>query len=603
MNRSADAEYARVQEQLARGWNTWNTRSLLCWVHLPDAFAINLGIKSYVNGQHLREVLVGREPVRVGPHAYDGSYSELSVSVGKTTLHLQTATAGDDLVVLATPECTALRPSLLTAEVGFLWNRPGRVSRSADSLSGTSPSRGFSVFATADSVEDPNVVAMTPYFAIPLSGVVGLSTGIPRTVPEIEAIFRLRRAEHEARRNAFGADAELYDAIQTCTAWDTIYEPIGKRVITTVSRVWNSGSRGGFVLFGWDTFFAAMLASIDNRDLAYANAVEILRERTPQGFVPNNSQATGRKSLDRSQPPVGGITVQALYQKFGDRWFLEQTFDALLAWNRWWDGHRCLDGYLCWGSHPFQPVVGDPKEDQQNILQGAMYESGLDNSPMYDDVPFDPDRHLMLLADVGLMGLYAADCRALAQIAGVLHREPEQTELLARQAAVIAKLQELWDPSTGLFLNRRMDTRAFSSRLSPTHFYALLGGAATPEQADRMVREHLLNPAEFWGDWVLPSTPRNDPAYVDNVYWRGRIWAPMNWLVYLGLRNYDQPAARRALADRSGALLLREWREHRHIHENYNADTGQGCDSRRSDAFYHWGGLLGLIPLVENGHG
>ena len=41
---------------------------------------------------------------------------------------------------------------------------------------------------------------------------------------------------------------------------------------------------------------------------------------------------------------------------------------------------------------------------------------------MYDDMPFDTDRHLMLLADAGLMGLYAADCGAVAKMAAVLDR-------------------------------------------------------------------------------------------------------------------------------------------------------------------------------------
>lgn len=34
---------------------------------------------------------------------------------------------------------------------------------------------------------------------------------------------------------------------------------------------------------------------------------------------------------------------------------------------------------------------------------------------------------------------------------------------------------------------------------------------------------------------------------------------------------------------------------------NYNATTGEGDDSVRSDKFYHWGALLGYITLIENG--
>ena len=136
-------------------------------------------------------------------------------------------------------------------------------------------------------------------------------------------------------------------------------------------------------------------------------------------------------------------------------------------------------------------------------------------------------------------------------------------------------------------------------RISPTNFYPLLARQATPEQARQMVDAHLLNPGEFWGEWVLPSVPRSDPAFRDQEYWRGRIWGPMNFLVYLGLRNYDLPEARARLARRSEALLLKEWKGRGHIHENYNALTGEGDDVTSSDPFYHWGALLGAMEMLE----
>jgi len=64
------------------------------------------------------------------------------------------------------------------------------------------------------------------------------------------------------------------DAIETALGWDTIYDPSQSRVISPVSRLW-SGGGGGYVLFEWDTFFAASLAASGNRELSYANAMEI----------------------------------------------------------------------------------------------------------------------------------------------------------------------------------------------------------------------------------------------------------------------------------------------------------------------------------------
>ena len=259
-------------------------------------------------------------------------------------------------------------------------------------------------------------------------------------------------------------------------------------------------------------------------------------------------------------------------------------------------------GLLCWGSDPYTPLTDAHWEiEGVNERFGAALESGLDNSPMYDDIPFDPQTHLMCLADVGLNGLYVMDCEALAEIADVLEHKAIAEELRERAQAYRAALSTLWDEATGIFLNRRTDTQAFSHRLSPTNFYALLGKAASQAQAERLVAEHFYNPEEFWGEWILPSIARNDPAYPDQNYWRGRIWAPMNFLVYLGLRNYALPQARADLAEKSRALLLKEWLTNGHVHENYNGDSGEGCDVPNSDRFYHWGGLLGLIAFLEAG--
>jgi len=83
-----------------------------------------------------------------------------------------------------------------------------------------------------------------------------------------------------------------------------------------------------------------------------------------------------------------------------------------------------------------------------------------------------------------------------------------------------------------------------------------------------MINEHFYNPEEFWGRYILPSIARNDPAYKDNLYWRGRIWAPLNFLVYLGLRNYHLPEARKDLVEKSRDLLLASWIKDKHVFEN-----------------------------------
>ena len=153
-----------------------------------------------------------------------------------------------------------------------------------------------------------------------------------------------------------------------------------------------------------------------------------------------------------------------------------------------------------------------------------------------------------------------------------------------------------------MYLNRREDTGEFEYRLSPFHFHALFSKKVGQKRARRIIDEHFYNEKEFWGEYIMPSIARNDPAYPEQTYWRGRIWAPMNFLAYMAICSYDCPDARKDLAEKSEKLILKEWLEKGHVHENYDGDTGEGCNSPRSDKFYHWGGLLSFIALYENGY-
>ena len=107
--------------------------------------------------------------------------------------------------------------------------------------------------------------------------------------------------------------------------------------------------------------------------------------------------------------------------------------------------------------------------------------------------------------------------------------------------------------------------------------------------------------------YALPSTPNNDLAYRDNSYWRGRVWGPLNYLVFMGLSHpkYAQEpeiaAARKQLAMQSRQALMVEWLPKHHVHENLNPDTGLGDDVGTSNPMYHWGALLAFIEIVESG--
>lgn len=603
-------QYEQEKQQLIQGFNTWDTRSLSCHVRMPQGYAINIGFKEFLRGQYLKEPLIGvfndeSAVVQAGPHAYDGSYTSLDISWRRLRFRIETAhgqSSAELVMKVSLLENTTRFVPLCVAEGAVLWNFPGYSMRKENSLYWNNPKGETMEFHLVSGKlhEEVTLPCQAGYLPVELSESAYFSTNLKDTQDTVEQQLANAKQRWEAQKQQYGELADAWEAMQTCLAWNEIYEPQKKRITSNVSRVWNL-QRGGYGMFCWDNFFAAMMLSLDDPARGRANALEILNEKTPEGFVPNGSMGNGRKTFDRSQPPVGSIAVREIYRRDPQLWFLEKTFPQLLTWNRWWVSARLNGELLSWGSNRY-----DNKWEMDGIFcnNGGALESGMDNSPLYDEdeIRFDTQKSVHKLWDVGLNSLYIHDCEVLAELAGILGKTAEQQELTQRAEKLKQNIKQLWDEKNGFYYNYKTDEHCFSRRISPCNFYPLLTGTPSPQQFERMMNEHFFNPDEFYGEWILPAIARNDPAYHDNNYWRGRIWAPLNFLVYLGMLQYPDCEARKYLVERSLALLLNEWRKHRHVHENYNADTGEGDDVQNSDPFYQWSGLLALIGLVDRGY-
>jgi hypothetical protein len=592
-------EYIQLKSALARGWNTWNTNSVLSHVLLPEAVAIDFYLKD-PNGAILKNALMGRrgsanETVWPLAHAYDGSYTSLIIAWHGIKWKLQSAANGRDISFLLTAEPGSSDGEIEVYPNKIWWNREGKIHTELNEINFHLPSGDINLYAVGRMPLQEG--SGKEFLSFNLKDSIFLTTLKNSNADSVINRINDAQRSYAANMQRYGNSAEIYQAMQNVLAWDMIYDPEGKRELTTVSRLWNT-YRGGYVIFCWDNYFAAYMHSLDNKKLAYSNAIEMTNAITPSGFVPNLSASKGIQSSDRSQPPVGSFVIREIYRHYREKWLLRELFPKLLTWNRWWVKNRDNYGFLCWGSNTFSPYLRN-LDSNAHSRAGAALESGLDNSPMYDDIPFDTKTNQLLLADVGLMSLYIMDCDALADIAHELGRQDIVQELQLRAGKYRRNLAKLWDEKTGMYLNKRLDNGQFSAVLTPTNFYPLLARVPSSAQAKRMVKDHLLNPDEFWGGYAIPSVSYNDPDY-GNDYWRGRIWAPMNFLVYLGLRNYDLPEARKALVKKSVDLFLYQWKTNGFICENYNGKTGVCDDARNCDLFYHWGGLLGFMELMEN---
>lgn len=610
---TSSENYEKLKKEFLSGWNTWNSLHLASHVLMPEAFAINLNVKDYANKDVVNRLMLGYSPadIRMGPHAFDGSYTSLEFSWSDLQLKIESAHDRKDLVILITPvRVNNLKTPLVLIEGGVLWNRSGYVIKEDKILHGIFDESKIEIHTTGEVVEEYYVGGLnTPYLAVPVEEEIGIFSGKNRNLQEVKNIIDSARQEYVEKKSSFAENKEVFDAMNTVLAWNTVYDPKNDRVISPVSRKWSYWNQG-HVLYCWDTYFAAyQAAALGYKAIAYANAVAMTKSKTESGFVPNVTKPNGMVSNDRSQPPVGSIAVREIYRKFNEAWFLELLYEDLLGWNRWWKANRDYQGLLCYGSNRYEPDSLNPRPAIDNSVHtwfGASRESGWDGATLYKEVPFDEERSILTMWDVALNSLYVMDCRALADIAEVLGKGKDAANLRENADQYQQNIQRLWDEKTGYFRNKSWVTGEFSDVTSINGFYPMIAKAATKDQVRKILENYFFNPDEFYGEWIIPVMARSHYAHHDkSLYWDSKIWPPVNFLVYLGLRNYELDIAleaREELVNKSEWLLMKDWRERGYVRENYDPDSGMGEIEQKSDPFYHWGGLLGLMSLVEEGY-
>jgi hypothetical protein len=587
------------------GWNTWDFRGFnrLVYLHMgrtkitlvygiwDETIPAPPGVRK---PGKVRDSFRWTDVTRIGPHAPLGLPAVLEFKVGDTPYRAEAWDHDGTLELTVTPLAETRQRIVFKFAVPF--DTPVTVK---------SPTSG--VFAGCpvdfDGAAWPRdyFLSINEPFAI---GQPGQAASVRVKAASVAAAPGTSEAYARECLSGEGALAEGPQAMIQAVAWNTLWDAKSSLVSSPVSRDW-CYDWGGPAVFCWDTYLLGALVTQESPALARLNFEAVNAAIDKIGLVPNYYCAHGAASLDRSMPPIGAYLIWKTQIANPDRGWLTKIYKQLKIWHRIWmktrDGNG--NGLLEWGSNrePYYeyPQLCTDIVDIRHSAQAAKWESGLDNSPMYDDVPFNEQTGTLELDDVGLSSYYAMDCEALAAIAECLGRSNDDAAYRKQYETIRQRINELlWDEEHGIYCNRHWDGR-LSQRWAPTSFFPLIAGVAPRERAERMIREHLLNESEFWGQYVIPSIARNDPAYPDNDYWRGRIWGPFNFLVAEGLRRYrfDDEAAE--LAHKGLSIFLRNWREDGGVYENYNADTGRGADVWNAARLYHWGGLLVLIAIEE----
>lgn len=415
------------------------------------------------------------------------------------------------------------------------------------------------------------------------------------------------RETYEARRvHVDGVWRGLAESITNNLHWMVLLKPETGEKYVPAGRRWifpaPDGSPDHWTVFGWDSYFNALELAVESRDLAMAALRAGLATQYPSGCVPNWRGRFGG-TPDRSQPPVGSFALAKLLARFGNTQEAAECLPALERWSAFWrapkgqaarrDGNG--DGLFEWGSDTGElSATPPPWEVNASGWQRAAWESGQDDLPNWEEAVWDEAAETFDLASVDLNAYLALDFESLAWVASALGDE-EKAEGYRRRWGRLRDLmnETLWNEERGLYLDRKWDG-SWSRRVAASNFLPLVAGVPTPEQASRLL-ETLLDPAWFWGDFVLPTISRNDPAFPQQQYWRGTIWPPMNYLVYQGLKRYGFDEAAGELAQKSVALFLKSWHDYQLCRENYDSRTGEGGGQR----YQSWGPLFALIGLEE----
>ena len=110
-------------------------------------------------------------------------------------------------------------------------------------------------------------------------------------------------------------------------------------------------------------------------------------------------------------------------------------------------------------------------------------------------------------------------------------------------------------------------------------FLAMWSGIATQEQAERMVRENLLDENAFWAPWGVRTLSKYEKMYVvkpsgNPSCWLGPIWGVSNYLVFRGLVKYGFYREAEELAKKTVFLLEKDLAACGELHEYYDPESG-----------------------------
>ncbi len=134
-------------------------------------------------------------------------------------------------------------------------------------------------------------------------------------------------------------------------------------------------------------------------------------------------------------------------------------------------------------------------------------------------------------------------------------------------------------------------------------FLAMWAGIATPEQAERMVKDIIMNPKTFNSPFGVRTLSKMEKMYsvqasANPSNWRGPIWGISNYMVFKGLVKYGYTVEAKDLAGKTIKLFGRDFEKNQALHEYYETQSGEPL---LNQGFQNWNFLvMNMIAWLQD---
>jgi alpha,alpha-trehalase len=231
-------------------------------------------------------------------------------------------------------------------------------------------------------------------------------------------------------------------------------------------------------------------------------------------------------------------------------------------------------------------------------------QSGADNNVALTN---DPKQRTAILA-TDLCTFQLREYRAMARLARELgDRRWERVYRDRAEKLRAAMLKHMWFEADSMLFNIRRADGLPVRRISYSNFVPLIEDVVPRKKAQAMIRRYLVSEDHMLSKYGFRSLSKQDQDY-NNVSmiepysnWQGPVWINANYLYYIALKRYGFDADATQLAGKLGRVVLKDIKKWNSMHENYNAETGEGvAPTPELSPDHKFTGFVGWNLLVQD---